>query len=154
MTVVWLALLMGVVAGSRSMMAPAAVSWAARLGWIDVTGSWLAWLGYAWTPWIVTLFALGELVADQLPSTPSRTLPPSFAFRIASGALCGVAIAMAASSGIAGAVAGAVGAVVGTLGGRAMRGSLAAAFGHDRPAALLEDALAIGAAFLIALSLR
>src|SRR6185436_12202761 len=125
MTVVWLALLMGVVAGSRSMMAPAAVSWAARLGWIDVTGSWLAWLGYGWTPWIVTLFALAELVADQLPSTPSRTMPASFAFRIASGALCGVAIATASSSAIAGAVAGAVGAAVGTLGGRAMRGSLA-----------------------------
>ena len=154
MTVVWLALLMGVVAGSRTMTAPAAVSWAARLGWMDLSGSWLAWLGYAWTPWILTLFALGELVADQLPSTPSRTEPPSFAIRIVSGVLCGLAIATEGLPSVAGAVAGTAGAVVGTLGGRAMRGSLAAAFGHDRPAALLEDALAIGAAFLIALSLR
>src|SRR5262245_31294819 len=105
MTVVWLALLMGVVAGCRSMTGPAAVSWAAHLGWIDLSQSWLAWLGYAWTPWILTLFALGELVADQLPFTPSRTVPPSFAFRLVSGALCGAAIATEVSSPTAGAVA-------------------------------------------------
>ena len=37
-----LALLMGVVAGLRAMTAPAAVSWAARLGIIDLSGTWLA----------------------------------------------------------------------------------------------------------------
>ena len=38
---------------------------------------------------------------------------------------------------------GAVGAVAGTLGGAELRGRLAAAFGSDRPAALIEDAGAI-----------
>ena len=42
-----------------------------------------------------------------------------------------------------------VGAVVGTLGGAAARGKLAEAFGRDLPAALLEDAIAIGGAWLI-----
>ena len=42
-----------------------------------------------------------------------------------------------------------VGAVLGTLGGRAFRARLAAAFGSDRPAALIEDALAIGGALLM-----
>ena len=38
-----LALLIGVVAGLRAMTAPAAVSWAAYLGWLPLADSW-AWL--------------------------------------------------------------------------------------------------------------
>ena len=41
---------------------------------------------------------------------------------------------------------GVVGAVIGTLAARALRGRLAAAFGSDRPAAFIEDAVAIGGA--------
>ena len=87
-----LALLIGVVAGLRAVMAPAAIAWAARLGWLDLHGSWLAFLGYRWTPWVVSLLALGELVTDQLPGTPSRKVPPQFGARIVSGGLCGAAI--------------------------------------------------------------
>ena len=47
MTVYVLALLIGVVAGLRAMTAPATVSWAAHLGWLDLSGSWLAFLGHA-----------------------------------------------------------------------------------------------------------
>jgi uncharacterized membrane protein len=50
-------------------------------------------------------------------------------------------------------IAGAVGAVIGTLGGRVVRGRLATAFGSDRPAAFLEDAVAIGAALLVIMAL-
>jgi uncharacterized membrane protein len=142
------ALLIGVVAGMRAMTAPAAVSWAARLGWLDLSGTWLAFLGYAWTPWILTLLALGELVTDQLPSTPSRTVPVQFGTRIVVGAVCGAAVAAASGAMVIGAVVGIVGALVGTLGGRALRARLAAAFGGDRPAAFLEDAIAIGLAFV------
>ena len=39
--------------------------------------------------------------------------------------------------------------MIGTLGGRAVRGGLAKTFGSDPPAALLEDAVAIGGAALI-----
>src|SRR5512145_2062033 len=92
MTVSLLALLLGVVAGLRAMTAPAAVSWAAHLGWLDLSRSWLAFLGGAWARWILTLLALGELVTDQLPSTPSRTVPIQFATRIFVGGLCGAAI--------------------------------------------------------------
>jgi uncharacterized membrane protein len=49
---------------------------------------------------------------------------------------------------------GGVGAVIGTLGGKAFRARLAAAFGSDPPAAFLEDAIAIGGAAAIVLSLR
>jgi len=144
-----LALLIGVVAGLRAMMAPAAVAWGAKLGLIPVAGTWLHWLGHSVTPWVFTALALVELVTDQRPSTPSRTVPIQFGTRILMGALCGAALTAGAGAWLVGAVLGVVGAVVGTLGGRAARASLAAAFGSDRPAALLEDAVAIGLAALV-----
>jgi uncharacterized membrane protein len=149
MSVYLLALAIGIVAGLRAMTVPAAVSWAARLGLLDLHGTWLAFLGHAWTPWIFTALALGELVTDQLPQTPSRTVPVQFGTRILTGVLAGAAIGTAAGSWIVGVVMGAVGAVIGTLAGRAFRARLATAFGRDRPAALVEDAVAIGAALLI-----
>src|ERR671916_1633270 len=124
-----LALLIGVVAGLRAMTAPAAVSWAASLGWISLGDTWLAFLGYRWTPWIFTILAIGELVTDQLPSTPSRTVPVQFGTRIVMGALSGAAVGASGGSWVGGLVAGIVGAIIGTLGGRAFRARLAAAFG-------------------------
>ena len=44
MIVYVLALFIGVVAGLRAMAAPAIVSWAAYLGWLDLGGSWLGFL--------------------------------------------------------------------------------------------------------------
>jgi uncharacterized membrane protein len=149
MMVYLLALLIGIVAGLRAMTAPAAVSWAAHLGWLDLGGTWLAFLGHAWTPWILTLLALGELVTDQLPSTPSRKVPVQFGARIVSGALSGAAVAAAGGSAWGGLAAGVLGAVIGTLGGSVARARLAGAFGRDRPAAFIEDAVAIGGALLI-----
>ena len=127
----------------------AAVSWAAQLGWMHLEGTWLAFLGYSWTPWILTLGAVGELVTDQLPTTPSRTVPVQFGARIVMGAACGAAVSAPSGSMLVGAVVGVLGAVAGTLGGRWLRGRLAAAFGSDRPAAFLEDALAIGGALVV-----
>lgn len=144
-----LSLAIGIVAGLRAMTAPAAVSWAAHLGWLNLDGTPLAFMGYTWTPWIITALAFGELVTDQLPSTPSRTVPIQFGTRIVSGALTGAALGVVGGSLVIGAVLGAAGAVIGTLGGRAARGALAKMFGSDRPAALLEDVVAIGAALLI-----
>jgi len=117
------------------------------LGRLPLEGSWLAFFGKAVTPWIFTVLAVVELISDQLPGTPSRKVPIQFGTRIVSGALCGAALAHGAP--IVGLLAGAVGAVVGTLGGATARGRLAAAFKSDRPAALLEDAVAIGGALLI-----
>jgi uncharacterized membrane protein len=144
-----LALAIGIIAGLRAMTVPAAVSWAARLGVLHLDGTWLSFLGNAWLPWLLTVFALGELVTDQLPTTPSRTVPVQFATRIITGALAGAAIGTAAGSWVVGGVLGAVGAVLGTLGGKAARARLAVAFGRDRPAALIEDVVAIGGALLI-----
>ena len=76
-----------------------------------------------------------------------------YAPRIITGSLSGAAIGAASGMLVAGLIAGAVGAVIGTLGGRAGRARLAAAFGTDRPAAFIEDAVAIGGAFLIMMAL-
>ncbi len=138
-----LALLSGILAGSRAMSAPAAVSWAARLGLGNLGGSWLAFMGYAWTPWVFTALALVEMVTDQLPSTPSRKVPMQFGARCVSGALCGATLGTAGGSWIVGLVAGVIGAVAGTYGGAEIRSRMAAAFGRDPPAAFIEDAGAI-----------
>jgi uncharacterized membrane protein len=149
-----LPLLIGVIAGLRTMTAPAAVSWAARVGWLNVAPTGFAFLGYVFTPWILTALALVELVGDKLPTTPSRTVPIQFGARLLMGGLSGAAIGASVGALVTGLLAGLVGAVAGTLGGRAFRGRLAAAFGRDRPAALIEDAIAIGGAFLVMSALR
>jgi uncharacterized membrane protein len=141
-----LAFLIGVIAGLRSMTAPAAVSWAARLGWLHLENTWLAFLGFAATPYILSVLAIGELIADKLPNTPSRKAAIGFGARIVSGAICGAAL----GGWVGGLVAGIIGAIVGTLGGYEFRVRLVRAIGgKDLPIALLEDAIAIGGAFLI-----
>jgi uncharacterized membrane protein len=143
------AFLIGVIAGLRSLTAPAAVSWAARLGWLHLENTWMAFLGFAATPYIISVFAVVELIADKLPKTPSRKAPPGFITRIVTGALCGAALG-AGGSLVIGLVAGVAGAVVGTLGGYEIRARLVKATGgKDLPIALLEDVIAIGGAFLL-----
>jgi uncharacterized membrane protein len=145
-----LALLIGVVAGLRAMTAPAAVSWAAYLGWLPLENSWAWFMGHWLTPWLFSVLAIAELITDQLPSTPSRKVPMQFGARLVTGALCGAAIGASAGVTIAGLVAGIIGAVVGTLAGYEARKRLVAATGgRDLPIALVEDAIAVFGALLI-----
>ena len=90
--------------------------------------------------------AIGELVNDKLPKTPSRLIPPQFIARIVTSALCGLAIGFSGNGVIVGLVAAIIGAVAGTFGGAKTRSLLATSFGCDLPAALLEDAVALGIA--------
>jgi uncharacterized membrane protein len=149
MPILVLAFAIGVIAGLRTFTAPAAVSWAARMGWLQVAPTGFAFLGAALTPWIFTALALLEFVGDQLPSTPSRKVPMQFGARIISGAFCGAAFGAAYGTVAAGLLAGAAGAVAGTLGGASFRAALAARLGSDPPAAFIEDAIAIAGAALI-----
>jgi uncharacterized membrane protein len=151
MSVLVLAFLIGVVAGLRALTPLAAVSWAAYLGRLPLAGSWLAFLGFAATPYIATLLALTELVGDKLPQTPSRKTAMPFVVRVVIGALCGAGLGIVGQSMIGGLVAGALGGVAGTLGGYEFRARLVKAIGgNDLPIALLEDAIAVVAAILIA----
>ena len=150
MTTYILAFLIGGIAGLRSMTAPAAVSWAARLGWLHLEDTQMAFLGFAAAPYVFSALAIGELIADQLPSTPSRKAPVGFGARIVSGALCGAALGASNDALIGGLLAGVLGAIAGTLGGYQFRVRLVKAIGgNDVPIALLEDVVAIGGAFAV-----
>jgi uncharacterized membrane protein len=140
----------GIVAGSRAVLAPTVVSWAIARGWLSPREPRLQFLAHPIAPKILTGLAIGELVGDKLPTTPSRAQPAPFSARVLSGALSGAAIGSAGGSLLSGLLAGAVGGAVGTLGLRAARRLLADAFGNDWPAALLEDAAAIASGLLIA----
>jgi uncharacterized membrane protein len=148
--VLLLALGIGVIAGLRSMTAPAVVAWAAVLHWINLNGTWASWLAHPVTVAIISILAVGEIVADKLPQTPHRTAPPSFAARIVLGAFAGAVIGTAWGYTWSSLGAGAIGAVIGTLGGYHTRIRLAAAHGRDLPIALLEDAIAVLGGFAIA----
>ncbi len=144
-----LALVIGIVAGLRAMLAPAAIAWAASIGIMPLQGTWLAFLGWRFTPWVFSLLAVVEMVTDQLPSTPSRTVPSQFGARVVTGGVSGAAIGYVLGSPLFGLALGVIGAVLGTLGGARLRARFAAALGSDRPAALIEDVLAIGLAVLV-----
>lgn len=154
MSVYLFALLIGIVAGLRALTAPAAVSWAAHLGRLHLENTWLAFLGFAYTPYILSLFAIWELISDKLPKTPSRKTPMPFITRIVNGALCGAALGATSDALPGGLVAGAIGSVIGTLGGYEFRVRLVAATGgKDLPIALLEDVIAIGGAVWVVASI-
>jgi uncharacterized membrane protein len=146
-----IAFAIGIIAGLRSLTAPAVVSWAAYLRWINVEGTWAAFLASTATVYIFTALALAELVGDKLPKTPSRKTPGPFGARFVLGAASGAALCAAGrQSSIIGAVLGGLGAVVGTLGGyQARTRSVAALKVPDFVIALIEDAIAIGGGFLL-----
>ena len=70
-----------------------------------------------------------------------------------SGALAGAALGMDSGRWFLGTVLGVAGAILGTLGGYSFRRRLAARFGRDRPAAFVEDAIAISGALLILIAM-
>jgi uncharacterized membrane protein len=148
-----LALVIGLAAGLRTMTAPAAMAWGIAAGTVTVDGSPLVFLAWRWMPWALTLLAAAEFVADQLPATATRKVPVQFGARMVSGALCGMAVGVDQAAPLPGLALGLAGAVAGTLGGAAARTRLAAIFGRDTPAALIEDAVAIALAALVAASL-
>lgn len=150
---VLLAFGIGVVAGLRSMTAPAVVAWAAHLGILHLAGSHLAFMGSPWAVGIFTLGALGEFVADQLPSTPARTQAVGLIARIITGGLCGACFGVSASASVAvAALAGAIGGVAGAFGGYHARVGLVRSLKvKDVVIAIPEDLLAVGLGILFVL---
>ena len=154
MSVVISAFVLGIVCGLRSMVGLAAASWAANRQQIPLEGTWLSFLGFRFTPYITSLLAVGEVINDKLPKTPSRLVPPQFGGRVVMGALTGSAIGLSQGHLIIGALSGIVGSVVGTLAGAKARAFAAKLFGRDLPAALLEDFLAVALAVVAIVILR
>jgi uncharacterized membrane protein len=121
------------------MLAPAAVSRAARTGALRVEGTPLAFMEGRNLNRLLIGLALAELVADKLPMTPSRKAAAGLAVRVATGALVGAAVGADARRAPLGALLGMAGAVVGTESGAAFRSWLASLFDRDLPAAVIED---------------
>jgi uncharacterized membrane protein len=140
------AFLVGTTSGLRALAGLAVVSWGAHLGYLHLDHTWLAFLAYAFTPYILSVLAIGEMINDKLPKTPSRLIPPQFITRIVTGTLCGVAVGLSIGHMLFGLIAGAVGTVAGTLGGAKARAGGAKLLGRDLPAALIEDVVAVGLA--------
>ncbi len=154
MAILGFAFLLGSVSGLRTFTSVAAICWAARAGWFSLEHTRLAFLHAPSASYITSVLALGELVGDKLPATPSRTRFLPFFARILSGSFCGACMVMAGGAAttqrapllLIGPLAGAAGSILGTLAGASGRAMLSQAFGKDFPAAILEDALAIGLA--------
>jgi uncharacterized membrane protein len=147
-----LAFAIGVVAGLRSLTAPAAVCWAAQIGWIDLRQSPLSFMGSAITADIFGLLAIGELIMDKLPFTPSRLKPGPLIGRLLLGGLAGATVLSANSpSYILGGVLGAIGGLAGAFAGYQARvGAVKTLRLPDLVVALTEDAIAIlGALFIV-----
>jgi len=136
----------GVLAGMRSLAAPATVSQRlSRDGLTHRSPAPLRAFGSRRTARALKALAVAEMGADKLPFMPDRTSPPVLAWRMLSGALCGAALASwQRDSALLGALIGAAAA------GAASYGLLAArkALSRSRPLALAsglaEDALVAG----------
>ena len=146
-----LAFSIGFVCGLRALTAPAVVAWAAHRDWINASGTALHFMGTTAAVAIFTLLAIGELIADQLPSAPNRTDLSGLIPRILLGALCGATLVASQSQSIAlGLLAGAAGGVAGAFGGFHARRHLVKNMKiPDFIIATLEDAIAIGVGIFI-----
>jgi uncharacterized membrane protein len=151
-TVLTLSFAIGVIAGLRSMTAPAVVSWAAHWKWIDLQNSQLAFLASSVTAYILTAGAIVELIVDKLPKTPKRTAAMGLIARLLLGGLSGAALCAAANQSVLlGGILGALGGLAGGFGGYAVRTRLVKALKvPDLAVALVEDAVAIAGGFFIA----
>jgi uncharacterized membrane protein len=140
-------LLLGIVTGLRSQLGVAVLAWSEPASARDTRA--LRLLRSTPGRTVTGLAAAGELVADKLPTTPSRLIPPVLGARLATGAAVGAIstgstdrriLAVAAAVGLAGAAAG-------SYAGAAYRKVLPArTHTPDLPWALTEDAVAAGLA--------
>ena len=142
----------GIIAGMRAMTAPALVSDKISSASVNPMGdSKLRFMHSPITANLLKVAAIGELIGDKLPSAPSRIGAAQLPGRILSGALSGGALSEAEGRELPyGAVAGALGAAVGSYAFYYLRHWLTTEQDIPDPyVALAEDALAIGAGYLI-----
>ncbi len=139
----------GLASGLRTFTGVAAVAWAAHLGWINLGGSPLSFIGATWAVGLFTILALVEYVTDQLPTTPSRTVPMQLGARLLFGVLAGACLATAgATSLFVGVICAVVGVLIGTYGGHRARVRLVKSLNvRDIVIAIPEDLIAIGLAY-------
>jgi uncharacterized membrane protein len=122
----WKALGLGVIAGMRSLAAPALLSQElSRVNPELLKASPLRFLQAGPVATGLKLLATAELAGDKLPRIPDRTALPSLVVRTTSGALVGAALFMASQDKpLKGAVIGGMAALAGTYGSFYLRRAL------------------------------
>ncbi len=138
---------LGVIAGMRSMTAPALVSgYLIRTCSDELAGSPLEWLASPVSAGVFKWLAAGEMIADKLPSVPARTAPGPLIGRALTGALSGAAVCVSEGEGLAeGAAVGGLAAVASAFAFYHLRRRLTQSTPlPDAAVAAAEDALALG----------
>ncbi|MDQ6659731.1 MAG: hypothetical protein M3Z24_02055 [Chloroflexota bacterium] len=113
---------LGFVAGLRSMTPFALLNWSAEQHGEDTTSSFFNSAG---ARVLTGLAAVGEMVADKLPTAPSRISPGPFVARLVFGGVAGMLLCRRdRQSLVVGALLGVIGAGLGTLAGYYARTTL------------------------------
>lgn len=139
---------LGVLAGMRTMSAPAALAtYLRRQAPESLEGSRLQLLASPAALWATRLLAAGELVGDKMPGIGARTEAAPLVARALSGGLAGYTLSAAhGSSKGRGAIFGAAAAVASAFAAYHARRALVESVGLPDPAvAVAEDALVIAA---------
>lgn len=146
----WRAVALGAATGLRTFVAPVLLSRIASRGRIpEIQNTRFAPLASPVAAYLLTLAAIGEMVADKLPMAPSRTENGALFARLISGAVSGAAMhtATGRNAGVGTALGGA-GALAAAYAGEWYRDQGAQARVPDPVLAVLEDAAAVGLALL------
>jgi len=135
--------MLGLATGLRSLTPIAALCWFAYTD--QLSADWAPWISHLSIAIVLTVLAIGELIADNTPRMPDRIAPAPLGFRLL---LAGFAGAVAATSmqgpGLEGVVLAVVGALIGAFGGYMLRRELVQKFEcKDWHVAVCEDLAAI-----------
>lgn len=141
-------ILLGAVAGARSMTPLAAVALAARQGQLGRGGRLPGLLGRNAAVAGSLLLAVGELAGDKMKSAPDRIVAPGIAARLFTGAIAGAAVAPREQRVLAGAL-GAAAAVAASYVTFNARMRALRRYGQTK-SGLVEDALVVASALPLA----
>jgi uncharacterized membrane protein len=100
---------------------------------------------------VFSVLAVGEYIADLLPTTPRRTTPGPLVARAVMGGLSGASLCASANRSVAlGVIIGAIGGVIGAFAGYESRARLVRSLNvKDRVVAVCEDVVALALAYLM-----
>lgn len=138
-------LLLGALAGQRSLTPLALVSDAARRGVLPAENGAPPLLGHPLVSAGTAVLAVAELWGDKLKSAPDRIVKRGLAVRIVTGAVAGMAVAPR-SQRVAAAAVGAGAAMAASYFGWQARMAAIREYGQT-PTGLIEDAIVVGGAY-------
>ena len=144
-------LAVGVLTGLRTMTPIAVLCWMTVLGRIPAAAGWMGFVRNWISIGVFSLAAIGELIGDKLPMTPSRLKAPGLIARMVFGGLCAAILAavLGVSIGI-GVGAGVAGSLVGSYCGWFLRRRCVGWFRcPDWPVAIVEDLVAVGGSVVV-----